>query len=68
MEQHAKKQDRHTKFYKRQIDKSQGLANALREDLNDAKLKLEVVEHGSKTVERSMHVAMCDKDREQKAS
>ena len=67
MEQHAKKQDRHTKFYKRQIDKSQGLANTLREELNNAKLKLEAVERGAKTVERSMHVAMCDKDREQKS-
>jgi hypothetical protein len=67
MEQHAKKQDRHTKFYKRQIDKSQGLANTLREELNDAKLKLQAVERGSITVERNMHVAMCDKDREQKS-
>ena len=67
MKQHAKKQDRHAKFYKRQIDKSQGLANALREELNNAKMKLEAVEHGSKIVERNMHVAMCDKDREQKS-
>ena len=67
MEQHAKKQDRHTKFYKRQIDKSQCLANALREELNNAKLKLEAVEHGSKIVERNMHVALCDKDREKKS-
>jgi hypothetical protein len=67
MEQHAKKQDRHAKFYKRQINKSQGLANALREELNNAKMKLEAFEHGSKIVERNMHVAMCDKDREQKS-
>jgi hypothetical protein len=67
MEQHAKKQDRHTKFYKRQIDKSQCLANALREELNNAKLKLEAVEHGSKIVERNMHFALCDKDREKKS-
>ncbi len=67
MEQHAKKQDRHAKFYKRQIDKSQGLANALREELNNAKMKLEAVKHRSKIVERNMHAAMCDKDREQKS-
>jgi hypothetical protein len=30
-------------------------------------MKLLAVEHGSKIVERNMHVAMCDKDREQKS-
>jgi hypothetical protein len=48
MEQHAKNQERHKIVYQRQLDKTQGLANALREKLNEAKLKLEAVEHGTK--------------------
>jgi hypothetical protein len=37
---HVKIQARQKLFYQRQLDKSQGLSNQLREELNEAKLKL----------------------------
>ncbi len=68
MEQHGKKQERLKNFYQRQLDKKQRLANSLREELNDAKLKLEAVEQGIKKKERNMNVVMCDIEREQRSS
>ena len=68
MEQHAKKKERLTIFYQRQLDKKQRLANSLREELNDAKVKLQAVEQGIKKKERNMNVVMYDMDRKQKSS
>ena len=67
MEQHAKKQKRLQNFYERQLEKKQRLANSLREELNDAKVKLEAVEQGIKKKERNMNVVLCDMEREQKS-
>ena len=68
MEQHAKKKERLQIFYQRQLDKKQRLANSLREELNDAKVKLQAVEQGIKKKERNMNVVMYDMDRKQKSS
>ena len=63
---HVKKHARQKVFYQRQLDKSQGLSNQLREELNEAKTKLVAVEHVAKTKKRNMEVAQCDMDREHK--
>ena len=66
VELHVKKHARQKVFYKRQLDKSQGLSKQLREELNEAKKKLVAVEHVAKKTNRNMEVAQCDMDREQK--
>ena len=63
---HITKHVRQKAFYQRQLDKSQGLSNQLREELNEAKTKLVAVEHVAKTNNRNMEVAQCDMDREHK--
>ncbi len=67
MEQHAKKQERLKNFYERQLEKKQRLANSLREELNDAKVKLQAVEQGIKTKERNINLVICDIEREQRS-
>ncbi len=66
VQQHVKKHARQKVIYQRQLDKSQGLSNQLREELNEAKKKLVAVEHGAKKTDRNMQVAQCDMDKENK--
>ena len=64
LKQRTKRQDRLQGFYKRDLDRKQKYANKLREELNDAKIKLNAIEYGTKKAERNINVARQDLERE----
>ena len=66
LEQRDKNQERLKGFYKRQLDRKDKYAIELRDELNEAKCKLKVIEHGNKIAQRNMHVAQEDLDRDRK--
>ncbi len=65
LKQRTKRQDRLQGFYKRDLDRKQKYANELRQELNDAKSKLNAIEYGTKKAERNINVARQDLEREQ---
>ena len=66
LEQRDKHQERLKGFYKRQLDRKDKYAIELRDELNEAKCKLKVIEHGNKIAQRNIHVAQEDLDRDRK--
>jgi len=64
LKQRTKRQDRLQGFYKRDLDRKQKYANELRQELNDAKIKLNAIEYGAKKAERNINVARQDLDRD----
>ena len=66
LEQRDKHQERLKGFYKRQLDRKDKYAIELRDELNEAKCKLKVIEHGNKIAQRNIRVAQEDLDRDRK--
>ncbi len=48
LEPRAKHQERLKEYYKRQLDRKEQRAHELRGELNEAKIKLEAMEYGTK--------------------
>ena len=66
LEQRAKNYERLKGIFKRQLDKKEKYARELREELNEARNKLEATEYSTKKAERNINVAKLDLERERK--
>jgi hypothetical protein len=64
LEERVKNYERLKGFYKRQLDKKEKYGSELREELDEARKKLEAIEYSAKKAERNINVAKLDLERE----